>query len=78
MLAGIKNILIIAALASSLAACAATKDCPMGAREGHHMCKHMCKEKMEGKQCNCCPMMKKGAADGEKGPMQCHPKKAQQ
>jgi len=51
MLTQVKNILILSALASSLAACSTTNQ-PMGGMSGMKMDTPMCK-----KSCECCKMM---------------------
>lgn len=55
MFTQVKNILIISALASSLAACSRT-DQTTG-MSGMKMNPAMCKEMMEKKGCDCCKMM---------------------
>lgn len=52
MFVRIKNVLVIAALSSSLAACAASGGMP-GMKMDHAMCKDM----MTKKDCSCCKMM---------------------
>lgn len=80
MLTQIKNVLIISALASSLAACSATTGGMSNMKMNHEMCKEM----MQKKDCACCKMMQgqedmrtSGMMTGGKQ-MMCKPKQPEQ